>query len=417
VAGPYTFNVLAPHVNNPTEIMQISVPAGVPQTLNYYTVTWSHSPSSDTQTASCELFIYLLDASGNWIGRLISGGCQSSGGSHIFQFPPASFVSDFTLSNYITISIRVAPCFSIYHGDVTFSITPLTISYCPYGVQEKPPGYKDIVQVSLSTLEAIGFVQDAPWAVPLVLAAGLGQISIGQLCSSQPPSAVDIVNSDWTTVNPVSGISHAIEKTLNNFQNQMWQYFCECKPATGGGAAPVTPPAPNWDISTYYDYSTHTIIDEHNLATQIDILWQTINQLAQTINNIFSYTNNSGGTITNIDNSVSSLTNVYTFNPPPTQTPVGPPVSFPGPGVQTAPAIRGLVVTLTSAPADMTESMTDPNTYYRVGYVHIGTDLGWHRAVPIHASPQLVELQPGDTKWVLTLSPSVSADVQPYSTP
>jgi hypothetical protein len=97
---------------------------------------------------------------------------------------------------------------------------------CQYGVQKKQPQY-DIVTMGFPLLDALGLAIEGPWIIPIVLAHGAATVSLDTLCSGPPFPPATINPSDWSTPDPLTHLTLAEAKSLNNFQNWLWDKFCQ----------------------------------------------------------------------------------------------------------------------------------------------------------------------------------------------
>jgi hypothetical protein len=164
---------------------------------------------------------------------------------------------------------------------------------CAYGVSQKQP-LTSIIEVSPGLLDIIGIEALGPWAIPIILAHSASIVALSTLCSGPPLPDPVINGADWTTLDPTTGLTIGVEKTLQKFQGTLWNTFCQCNGAPAGSPPPVAPTQINWTQPTSIVVNNNQTINENTLSTVINYLYQTIQGNQITTTNIY---NSTGGTV------------------------------------------------------------------------------------------------------------------------
>jgi hypothetical protein len=268
-------------------------------------------------------------------------------------------------------------CTADWNWTVTF--TPSSApAICAYGTQRKP-GVADIIMISAGLLVAMGLSIAEPWVL-LFIGPVLGSaIATGAMCGTPKQADVVISPSDWTTPDP-SGIGTLAQRHMvTNFRNALWDFLCQCTPAPSGSPAPVSPPVTTLSKPTYLTVYEDIHIDNTEISTTIQALWQYF-------------------TTVNIGNNNSLTIGKQTADCScPTYKLGTAHEGLSGDGELAVSGILGLSVIFTTLPPRVGVIEGDPDSIYTGAFINLGNAWGWQ-----------TRLYPSTTSW-LAFPPGMSA--------
>lgn len=186
-------------------------------------------------------------------------------------------------------SLDPGPVVGTWSGTITFDDSAGGL--CAYGT-EKKSSTDTVVDIGAGLIDVLGIAAGAPWAVGAIIASAGSKLYIDHLCTTLPPGDADIVDSDWSTPTSNPFVSVGTEKILNKFNATAWNYFCQCKPATGGGPPPVGPVTVNWNQPTSIVNVYSPRASEVFITNQITNITNVLGGMQTTINNLTTIVNN-----------------------------------------------------------------------------------------------------------------------------
>jgi hypothetical protein len=268
--------------------------------------------------------------------------------------------------------------FTLYAGGATDP------TYCEYGARLKP-GQQEVLILSEAALAAGAIlVPELAWlAVPFGALVGATAIP-GLFCTGQPPAFPTFTADDFIIPNEVPA-PKAIPKIYDAWVATNWRLFCECKPATGGGLDPARYPTPSVSQPAGVPAQLDPIVcDASDVCTILNTIQTSLRTLTAQL------------ALTRTDLQLIQRQQVpFAYVPGPTHVGLGSAGTF---AVQ---APLGLVIQFTSIPASVTADMdADVRSYYRLGWVNLGTADGYMRKIPITHNPMLLMPIPAFTTEV-----------------
>jgi len=282
---------------------------------------------------------------------------------------------------------------------------------CAYGTEKKEP-LGSILELAPSTIPLL-LPPLGGWAIPAIIVAGnVGAIALNTLCAGPPNAPQTIAESDWTTFEPPFHISTAVRKVSMNFRNELWQRFCQCKPAGSGQPPPNQPAQVVWIKPTYYVTTINNTVSNTDIANTLNLLLQIqyghtyISNTNTVINEDNSTTiNEINVTVNDINATLAELHQCvcpdYTHGTVRTD--------LVGSGVNTAVELAGLEVEITNRPAGGLELEGQPPYLWNMGWLSIMNADGMLDEKRLTRETQ-VWLPPRmglATHWTYTLRPGV----------
>lgn len=230
--------------------------------------------------------------------------------------------------------------------------------YCAYGT-ERQPGVTEALQMSAGVVAGLGLGTGEIWTIPILAGIYGSTIIMDQICGSQkqPDQTVDL--ADWSTPASSGVGTVAAQKVISNFRNKLWDAYCRCTPAPSGSPGPVTPPVTILLKPTYLTTIDNIQIDNTEISTTINQLWQYF--LSLNIGN-----NNSISIGQQIAECTCSKYKVGASHP-----------GLSGDGELAVSGILGLAVNFTTLPDRIGVAIGDPDTLYTGAWVNIGSIDGW----------------------------------------
>jgi len=268
-----------------------------------------------------------------------------------------------------------------------FTYTAPGTAYCVYGTRAKG-GAPQAVLIGLETCALVAGLLAAPWLLVFLLPAVGLQLDVALLCAAQPPAAPPLANLDrWTT-----------QDALQFIQAAIWNTWCECIPAMGGGTPPVSPPLPSANppnsTGTPPVY-TPTGCDGQDVCTTLNALSLQVGALQQAVavfGSIIELVQREGVPFGMVPGSQhSGLSGSCAFD------------------------ISGLVgcrVNVTAQPPYLTSDMENPPESFKFGDLTLAGQYGYLRKERLVKTPQLIYPIPGfATQITYDLEPGVTIDL------
>lgn len=141
---------------------------------------------------------------------------------------------------------------------------------CAYGTQQKDPSLS-VVDIGAAIITSVLQGRDPRWAIAL-LAGYLGRhIFLSDLCSRLPPPDEDLVPGDFVPSGVTDPFPRVTRKLDIKITRMLWDQYCECKPATGGGSPPVGPGPTNITQPTWYVTNNTYNITNNDIANTLNI--------------------------------------------------------------------------------------------------------------------------------------------------
>lgn len=219
---------------------------------------------------------------------------------------------DWSCADWDTMNWYVAGPTSPLFGGITWTLAisgpgvpDMDAGYCQYGTEPTSPG-QEIVQITAQLVAQL-IPEAGLWAIPIALLSMGLYISVPTLCSSPPPADPTWDPIDWITKSNTYPGSEGMRKTHDKLIRALWLKFCKCKPATGGGSAPITYIDAHWEKPTWYVTDTQINISNTDIAVTLNEVYRILNTNTWNTNNTYNTVTNNTTTITNIDNSVTEI--------------------------------------------------------------------------------------------------------------
>jgi hypothetical protein len=271
-------------------------------------------------------------------------------------------------------------------GTVTMDYTPLTAFYCQYGTAISF-GAPTAILITLDFIVTLAGLLAAPWLLPFLIPAVFLHLDIAVLCQSQRPPVPQL--KDLTLWGP--------QDALNFIKAAIWNTYCECKPATGGGPAPTPPPAvvaPTPPGGTFVvppadcnNEDLCTILN--NLSLQIG----SVQQQVAILNALVTLIQRQHVPFGYLEGTLHS--------------------GLVGAGTLAVQGILGITVEITTVPPGLSSDMVPIASTYRFGEVSFGTANGYLRREVVTHNPHLILGVPGDvTSIAYAFIPGAVANVQ-----
>lgn len=284
----------------------------------------------------------------------------------------ATGCTDFTRVRFEFFSYSYpGACDATMHWSITYTGTGGTVGVCAYGV-EPLIANPFILPVTAAALASVGVYFSNPWtAIPAGILLGT-QLASNLICAEPKPVDQVISFEDWTTPDVAPYMTVGNHKQVRNILNLFWDQLCHCKPAPSGSPAPISPPVTVISKPTYYIGPVTNIIDNTEISTTIDEVWNYLTTISFLSNNNISIgqqTLDCSCTNLKLGNAHEGLT---------------------GEGVITVSGIHGLSVTYTTLPDRIGVAIGDPDTIYTGAWINVGNAWGWQ--------PRMF---PNTTSWIV----------------
>jgi hypothetical protein len=295
-------------------------------------------------------------------------------------------------------SIEIKAGDSAYPLDVRldFDLAPGDVGYCQYGTQ-LAPGQGPVAVISAAAVAAAAVL------VPELelLAVGFGalvgvSLQTGVLCNGPPPVMPLFGPEDYIFGTQIWSPG-SIGKRLQAFEAVMWPSYCVCLPSPGGGAPdPILyPPA--------------TIGDQPSIPPAVGPLLCDNTDICQTLNGLSLQLTSISGEIAALRHDVQLIQRQ--------EVPFGYVLGtlhsgLTGAGEFAVLDILGLSIDFTTIPVEYPAKAGDPDTYFGIGKISVGTAQGWERSWQANKDPFLILPVSGAiTKVGYAFPPGIAADV------
>jgi hypothetical protein len=299
--------------------------------------------------------------------------------------------STFTPGYYIACSFTSNTAGNTNSQDVTlFS----DLAYCPYGTTLSAPG-TFAYYLTPGLIDAALLLADAAFAAPFLTAYWFTTKPVDQLCATFAPVGPALTLDDF--INPAKmGSPQTLAAKIDTwFNGVLWNFFCTCKPATGGGAAPVKPPPLAQTPPSGAPTPITFLCDDGDVCT-------ILNQLGQAI----------AGLQTNIQAIRSQVDFVQRQSVPDAYAYGTLHSALSGSGTIAVASILGISVEVTTIPGTLSSDMAPVQSWFKFGEVSFGTPDGWEaRRIVTHNPHLFLELGADITEVAYLFEPGVVANI------
>jgi hypothetical protein len=259
--------------------------------------------------------------------------------------------------------------------------------YCAYGTTTQG-GASQAVLIGLELVTAIAGLLAAPWLlVFLIPAVGL-QIDVALLCASPMPAAPQLQDlSRWTP-----------NDAKNFVQAAIWNTWCMCRPATGGGPAPLSPPPPvpvppnsTATPPTYTPVGCDTL-DICAMLNTLSLQVGSLQQQVAILNPLLTFVQRQGVPAAYVPGTLHS--------------------GLSGSGTIAIASVLGLSVQVSTIPSYLSSDMAPVQSWFKFGELSWGTAEGWQaRRVVTHNPHLFLELDADLTTVAYLFLPGVVANI------
>ncbi len=306
-----------------------------------------------------------------------TGGTLSNVNTHFAALNTGwSQTYNLTAADTITLEVQGGGGSGTNRGGTIFGLqvdTGVPAGYCAYGTQQQTHTTKGTI-ISTGLIDVMLLAVGAPAWLAIVFDTFVGTVIFGgDLCSGPPPTFPVFTSDDYLGSVPNVFDARSRAKWWTGLLAVAWPYFCECKPATGGGSAPIPyPPFAPVQPTGSPDAPIVLNCDGVDLCTQLNALARQI--LAM------------NGQLVAIRNQVDLVQRQHV----PFATLHGAlHAGLTGAGTIAVQGLIGLSVAVTAAPAYLGADMETPPETFKFGDVTVGTADGYLRKTWLVKNPQL----------------------------
>jgi hypothetical protein len=272
-------------------------------------------------------------------------------------------------------------------------------SYCAYGTKQTSDSqYITVITAALVDV-AIVLLGGGPLAL-LAFDTLIGApILLGDLCGSPPPAVPTFTSDDFIAGTQIWSPG-SFDKRMQAFRAAVWNFYCECIPAPPGDPDPVPYPDPP-PISLPFGTDPlplPIVCSNEDICSTLNAMMR---QLAA-MNVQLAYARRD---ITLIQRQGVP----FGYVPGPLHT------GLTGVGEITVSDILALSVQFTTIPSQYPHIDADPDTYFGLGWLTLGTADGFLHSTKLSKNPQLLEPVSGEiTRVGYELAVGVVANIQEF---
>jgi hypothetical protein len=252
----------------------------------------------------------------------------------------------------------------IVHLTVTQVWSGTDSTYCAYGTQLATPD-QFLIYLTPGVIDLVLIGTELGWLAPLFTAFWFTWVNAQTLCSSGPPTMPPITTDTLTSSSP--------QMIWDALRAVMWPYFCQCAPAPPGSTSPTPFPLPAPTQPVHWPDTPTFDCDDTSLCTLVNQLVRSMAALQSTLQLDYS-------------SDVLSQRQGVPFGYVPGILHSG----LTGAGEFTVSDILGLSVAFTTIPLEYPVKAGDPDTYFGIGKISVGTAKGWERSFQANKNPYLI---------------------------